>query len=221
MTRAIRIITLLALLLITCHPTPRAAAGPVQPRPNPPLIGDPDALSQFWHDQRWTEGDYYACALYAQASLLESFGYAFAAELAAARELGIAQEWYADDEGAQGLGQPLRAHGIAFVVHGSPDVPPILPERALWRLQLALSAGQSVIVNIDAPELAYYRGSHIKWRTIWITGLRLDAHGLPAHIVANDSYRGPAVEYPVEEFLRAWGNELFNYYGIFVTPPTS
>lgn len=208
-----------AVLLFTFHSVPQAHAGPVLPRPDGPLIGDPAAYSQFWHDQRWTEGDYYACALYAQASLLEAFGYDFAAELAAARDLGLAQGWYADDQGAVGLGQPLRAHGIVFTVHGGPLVPPVAPERALWRLQLALSAGQFAIVNIDAQALSYYRGSHIIWHTIWITGLRLDSNGLPTHVIANDSYHGAAVEYPVEEFLRAWGHELFNYYGIFVLPP--
>lgn len=219
MTRHPIMAALFTLLLLFISPTRIAAAGPVQPRPAPPLIGNPDAWRVLWHDQRWVDGDYYACALYAQASLLEAFGYNFTIELAAARALGLAQGWYADDEGAQGLGQPLRAHNIVFSVHGSPVVPPILPERALWRLQLALSAGQFVIVNIDAQELAYYRGSHIKWHTIWVTGLRFDAEGRPTTIVANDSYRGPAVDYPVEEFSRAWGHELFNYYGIFVTAP--
>jgi hypothetical protein len=215
------LIVWIMLLLMACAPVHHAEAGPILPRPDPPVIGDPAALSRFWHDQRWTEGDYYACALYAQASLLESFGYDFTVERAAARDLGLAQGWYADDTGAIGLGQPLRAHGITFTVHGSPVVPPISPERALWRLQLALSAGQYALVNIDAQALTYYRGSNITWHTIWITGLRIDANGLPTYIIANDSYHGAAVADPVDEFLRAWGNEAFNYYGIFVSPPDS
>ncbi|MBN1566148.1 MAG: hypothetical protein JXA10_20085, partial [Anaerolineae bacterium] len=73
------------------------------------VLGNPRAWAAYWHDQRWAEGDFYACALYAQASVLEALGYDFAAELAAARDLGQRDRWYAPDQGAIGLGQPLRA----------------------------------------------------------------------------------------------------------------
>ena len=59
----------------------------------PSVLGDPGRLAAYWHDQRWTEGDFYACALYAQAAVLESFGYDFATELAAARDLGLRDRW--------------------------------------------------------------------------------------------------------------------------------
>ena len=31
-----------------------------------------------------------------------------------------------------------------------------------------------------------------------------------------NSYRGAAVEYPLNEFVDAWGQESLNYYAIFV-----
>lgn len=195
---------------------PHAHAGPVAPRPAPPVIGDPDGLAAYWHDQRWTEGDYYACALYAQASVLESLGYDFATELDAARELGLAQGWYVADQGVVGLGQALRARGVVYRAHGSPAVDPIPPERALWRLELALRSGRYVLVNINAQALRHYRGSAIVWHTLWITGLRLAPDGTITHVIANDSYHGPAVAYPVAEFLAAWGDPALNFYGIFV-----
>ncbi len=206
-----------AMLLIAGRGFSAAHARPIKPDTFPQVIGTPGALSAYWHDQRWTADDQYACALYAQASVLEAFGYDFEEELAAARILGIAQGWYLPGEGTIGLGQPLRARGIAFEVHSSPLDPPVPPDRALWRLQLALAAGRYALVNVNAQALSYYRGSAVRWHTLWITGLRLDANGIPTTVIANDSYRGAAVEYAVDEFLDAWGHTT-NFYGIFVTP---
>ncbi len=211
---------MLAALLIACASlTPAAAdpanAGPVQPG-RIALLGSPDRLIPYWHDQRWVAGDTYACALYAQASVLEALGYDFDAELAAARDQGLRDGWFSPETGSIGLGQPLRAHHIPFDVFGSPVASGLTPGRALLRLQLELAAGHFVIANVDAQQFTYYRGSAIKWHTLWITGLRLDARGLPLAVIANDSYHGAAVEYPVDEFMAAWGVPEFNYYAIFV-----
>lgn len=180
------------------------------------LIGDPQRLSAYWHDQRWAAGDSYACALYAQAAVLEVLGYNFEDELNAARTLGERDGWFSPQTGTIGLGQPLRARGITFEVFGSPVVPPIQPEHALAWLEWALLVGRYPIVNLDAQQLAYYRGSLTRWHTLWITGMRLDDHGTVTAIIANDSERGAAVDYPVDEFLAAWGSPAFNYYAIFV-----
>ncbi len=182
----------------------------------PLVIGHPDALARYWHDQRWEAQDNYACALYAQASVLEALGYDFPQELAAARELGLRDGWYAPGVGTIGLGQPLRAHGIAFDVFGTSIGGEITRREALIRLVRGLLAGDYVLANLDATQLAYYRGSSIIWHTLWVTGIRLSASG--AVIIANDSYRGAAVEYPLDEFLDAWGQESLNYYAIFVHP---
>lgn len=219
-----RLINLLAAAVLLWLPlegmrVPAAHARPVAPGTFPPLIGDPGTLSAYWHDQRWNTSDHYACALYAQAGVLEAYGYNFEDELAAARETGLAEGWYSPGEGTIGLGQPLRARDIAFEVHGSPIAAPIAPQRALWRLQLALSAGRYALVNVDAQALSYYRGSVILWHTLWVTGLRLDASGRPTSVITNDSFRGAAIEYTVDEFLAAWGHDAFNFYAIFVTPP--
>ncbi|MBI5958563.1 MAG: hypothetical protein HY866_07510 [Chloroflexi bacterium] len=180
------------------------------------LIGSPGRLSAYWHDQRWTAGDEYACALYAQAAVLEALGYNFERELADMRALGQRDGWYSPQSGTIGLGQPLRAKDVPFEVFGSPIVPPISPARALARLQRALLAGRYPLVNLDAQRLSYYHGSAIRWHTLWVTGMRLDAAGHVITIIASDSYRGAAVEYPVDEFMAAWGSVEFNYYAIFV-----
>lgn len=210
-------VVLLAAALLAAGIRP-AQAGPRRPD-YAPVIGMPQRLAVYWHDQRWTDGDFYACALYAQASVLEAFGYDFDAELAAARALGERDGWYATDTGAIGLGQPLRAKGIAFEVFGTSRAGFVPRDRALYRLMRALSAGRYPIVNLDAQQLSYYRGTAIHWHTIWITGMRLGPDGLAVSVIANDSYRGAAVEYAVDEFLEAWGAEALNYYGIFVIPP--
>jgi hypothetical protein len=193
--------------------TGQAAARPVQPG-FARVIGDPARWSAYWHDQRWVAGDEYACALYAQASVLAALGYSFDTELKAARDLGQQDGWFDPDTGTLGLGQPLRARGITFDVFGSPAAAPIRPERALARLEWMLLAGRLAIANLDAQQLTYYRGSAIHWHTLWITGLRLDDRGTITAVITNDSTHGAAVEYPAEEFLAAWG--AFNYYAIFV-----
>ncbi|NDJ79032.1 MAG: hypothetical protein GYB65_22505 [Chloroflexi bacterium] len=203
---------LIALLLLAG--TQPALAGPVEPD-YLPLIGKPAQLAVFWHDQRWTPGDEYACALYAQASVMEAMGYNFARELETMRSLGQRDNWYNPQTGTIGLGQPFLAKGIAYQSFGSPVDDTLTHERALYRLQRELSAGQYVIVNINAQLLSYYRGSAITWHTLWITGMRFDGQGTATHVIANDSYHGPAVEYPIDEFLNAWASE-FNYYGIFI-----
>lgn len=211
-----------AILVLSLVLAALSAAGAGAERPQPPprdrLIGSPVRWSAFWHDQRWQPGDAYACALYAQASVLAALGYNFADELAAARAQGQRDGWYSPDSGAIGLGQPLRARGVRFEVHGTPLAGPIAPDRALNRLALALLAGRFVIANVNAQELSYYRGSAIRWHTLWITGMRLDALGTPETIIANDSTRGAAVEYPADEFAAAWGSDDLNYYAIFVRP---
>ncbi len=205
------------LAIIVIIPVSHAAARPVQPAFGA-VIGDPGRWAGYWHDQRWVAGDEYACALYAQASVLEALGYRFDIELQAARDLGQRDGWFDPRSGTIGLGQPLRAKGIAFDVFGGPLAAPMAPPRALARLEWMLLAGRLPIVNLDAQQLSYYRGSAIRWHTLWITGLRLDDQGRITAIIANDSYQGAAVDYPVEEFLAAWGTPAFNYYAIFVHP---
>jgi hypothetical protein len=202
----------LAGVIALCPPAARA--GPAEPD-HPPLIGTPQALARYWHDQRWVPGDAYACALYAQASVMHAQGYDFQAELDAMRALGQRDGWYDPRRGAIGLGQPFRARAIPYRSFGSPLDDSLTHDRALYRLMRELSAGRYVIVNVDAQILPYYHGSAIQWHTLWITGLRLDAAGRVTTIIANDSYRGPAVAYAVEDFLDAWASD-FNYYGIFV-----
>jgi hypothetical protein len=209
------LLSILLLLLWAGGSISPAQAGRAQP-PFERLIGDPARLSAYWHDQRWAVGDEYACALYAQASVLEALGYDFEHELAEMRVQGQRDGWFSPQTGTIGLGQPLRANGIRFDVFGSPVVSPISPARALARLHRALLAGQYPLVNLDAQQLAAYRGSAVRWHTLWITGLRLDAAGFVSAIIANDSTRGAAVEYPVQEFMAAWGSAEFNYYAIFV-----
>jgi len=206
----------LTILIVMLTGLP-ADAGPLHPR-TILLVGSPDRLARYWHDQRWVEGDTYACALYAQASVLEALGYDFDAELAAARESGLRDGWFEPDVGSMGLGQPLRAHKILFEAFGSPVAKDLTPDRALRRLHRELAAGHFAVTNLDAQQLAHYRGSAIKWHTLWITGMHLDTHGLPLSVIANDSYRGAAVEYPISEFLAAWGTPEFNFYAIFVHP---
>ena len=206
-----RIILMAGLLL----PVQGVMAGPREPV-HPVIIGMPRQLAVFWHDQRWTEGDFLACALYAQASVLEALGYGFDAELDAMRQEGLRDGWYSPQNGTTGLGQPLRTRGLTFDVLGTPRDTRVNRERALYRLMRELSLGHYPIVNINAQQLAYYRGSNIKWHTIWITGMRFDEQGQPLTVIANDSYHGAAVEYPIDEFLDAWGTEEFNYYAIFV-----
>lgn len=198
------------------HPQPTTQAVPAAPQ-HPLIIGQPDRLARFWHDQRWINGDYRACALYAQASLLEALGYDFQTELDLMRAQGIREGWYDPAHGTIGLGQPLRRHAIAFDPFGTPAAGDIHPQRALLRLQLELSAGRYVIANVNAQALDHYRGSAVVWHTLWITGLRLDRTGLPVSVFTNDSYRGAAIEYPIDQFLAAWGTPEFNYYAIFVT----
>jgi hypothetical protein len=205
----------ITVMLIVLIPFGTASAGPVQPQAITQL-GSPDRLAPYWHDQRWVPGDEMACALYAQASVLEALGYDFAAELAAARDLGLRDGWYSPETGSTGLGQPLRARRVPFDVFGTPVANGLTPDRALLRLQFELLSGHFVIANIDAQQLRYYRGSAIKWHTLWITGLRLDADGQPLAVVANDSYHGARVEYPIDEFMAAWGTPAFNFYAIFV-----
>jgi hypothetical protein len=190
-----------------------------QPSRQSAVVGNPAELARYWHDQRWTQGDFYACALYAQASVLEALGYDFAAELSAARVLGQRDGWYVPDVGAIGLGQPLRAKGISFNVFGTPVGGRIPRWLALFRLLRGVAAGDYVIINLDATRLSYYRGSAITWHTIWVTGLRLDERGRITTVIANDSYHSAAVEYPVGEILDGWGHERLNYYAIFVHPP--
>ena len=216
-TRAIRLLVLIALCGSVLLPG-RVQAGPAHPDVLR-LIGQPDRLRAYWHDQRWNAEDSYACALYAQASVMEVFGYPFANSLANARELGLRDHWFDPNKGTIGLGQPFRAWSIPFEVYGSPIRPPIAPERALLRLELELLAGHFPIVNVDAWQLSVYRGSAVRWHTLWITGVRLDAAGRPTAVIANDSLRGAAVEYPPGEFLAAWGSDAFNFYAIFVHAP--
>jgi hypothetical protein len=192
-----------------------ARAGPLNPHFFR-LIGNPDNLAVYWHDQRWESTDNYACALYAQASVLEALGYNFAEELQVARDLGQRDGWYTPGVGTIGLGQSLRARGVTFDVFGTSMGGEITRREALFRLRRAVSMGDYALVNLDATRLAYYRGSNVIWHTIWVTGLRLDANGEITTIIANDSFRGAAVEYDVNEFLDAWGHESLNYYGIFI-----
>lgn len=194
------------------------ARGPRRPD-YPPLVGNPTALSIYWHDQRWQESDYYACALYAQAAVLEAFGFNFRDELAAARTQGQRDGWYDPGLGTIGLGQPLRAHDITFEVYGSPRADYLTPTRSIARLQMEIAAGRYALVTVNAQALGYYQGSPIQYHTLWITGIRLDEDGYPISIIANDSYRGPAVEYPPGEFILAWGAPELNYYAIFIRPP--
>lgn len=216
---SLRIACLLLAAALLIAPARPAGARPITPELRR-LLGDPVRWSAYWHDQRDRPGDAYACALYAQASVLEALGYDFETELAAARVLGERDRWYTPTGGAYGLGQPLRARGIAFAVFGSPLAEELTPSRALLRLEYELAAGRLALVNVDAWRLAYYRGSPVRWHTLWITGLRRDEQGRAQTIIANDSTRGAAVEYGVDEFLDAWGSE-FNYYAIFVRVPES
>ncbi len=126
-----------------------------QPPHQATIIGNPAELARYWHDQRWTQGDFYACALYAQASVLEALGYDFAVELAAARTLGIRDGWFAPDGGAIGLGQPLRAKGITFDVFGTSAGGRIPRWLALFRLLRGVAAGDYVIINLDATQVNY------------------------------------------------------------------
>jgi hypothetical protein len=194
-----------------------AHAGPVNPH-YVRFIGSPERLAAYWHDQRWESQDSYACALYAQASVLHALGYDFAEELRAARELGLRDGWYSPTTGAIGLGQPLRARGVRFEAFGTSVGGTITRRDALYRLRRALAVGQYAIVNLNAARLSYYRDSGVIWHTIWVTGLAMDANGEITTVIANDSLRGAAVEYPVNEFLDAWGHESLNYYAIFVSP---
>jgi hypothetical protein len=232
MTRRISplLVSLSILVMIAAVPPADAAPQPVFPQRAPApalplrpgyvrLVGSPDQLSAYWHDQRWQPGDAYACALYAQASVLEALGYDFAMEMEAARSLGFRDGWYTDKNGAVGLGQPLRARGIRYESFGTSLAGEVRPWQALFRLQRGLAAGHFALVNLDAQQLSYYRDSAIRWHTLWITGLRFDADGRLTSVIANDSYRGPAVAYPAEEFISAWGHEALNYYAIFVVPP--
>ncbi len=215
--RVIHLLILIAVVSGSLTPG-RALAGPVHPEVLR-LIGQPDSLSAYWHDQRWNPEDSYACALYAQASVMEALGYSFADALEDARALGLRDHWYDPNQGTIGLGQPLRVWGIPFEVYGSPIRSPIAPQRAMARLELELLAGHYPIVNVDAWQLSAYRGSAVRWHTLWITGIRLDAAGRPTAVIANDSLRGAAVEYAPGEFLAAWGSDAFNFYAIFVHTP--
>ena len=123
------------------------------------------------------------------------------------------------DQGAIGLGQPLRARGVTFDVFGTSREGDISPHDALTRLRRGIAMGDYVLVNLDATQLSHYRSRAIVWHTIWITGLRLDGQGRITDVIANDSTNGAAVDYPVSEFLAAWGHERLNYYAIFVHPP--
>jgi len=199
---------LIVVFLLSAEPV---EAGPRQPD-YLPLIGTPNQLARFWHSQG---GDGYDCALYAQASVLEALGYDFAAELEAMRELGQRDGWYDPNVGTIGLGQPLRAHTIPFDVFGTSLADGLTTERALYELKRQLSAGRYALVNLDAQKLTYYRGSAVRFHTVWVTGIRQDANGNVISIITNDSLRGPLVEYPVAEFLAAWASQ-FNYYAIFV-----
>lgn len=213
-TTSVRTGAIVALALWLAITQGAALAGPVEPD-YLPLIGTPDALARYWHDQRYVAGDAYACALYAQASVMAALGLDFAEELAEARALGQRDNWFDPEQGAIGLGQPLYANGIRYQSFGSPLDETLTAERALYRLMRELSAGRFAIANVDATRLSYYRGSAIVRHTLWVTGLRLDARGRVTHVITNDSYRGPAVEYPVDEFMAAWASE-FNFYAIFV-----
>lgn len=133
------------------------------------VLGDPDRLGTYWHDQRWLPRDVYACALYAQASILEAFGYDFATELAAMRDEGRRDGWYAPGQGVIGLGQPLRTRGITFDVFGTSLAGPISRQAALNRLRWHVALGDYALVNLDATRLAAYYGSPVAWHTVWVT----------------------------------------------------
>jgi hypothetical protein len=173
--------------------------------------------NQFIYQYDGRGNDTYACSLYSQAAVLEAMGFSFDEELIEARDLGLREGWYKEGGGSTGLGQPFAANNIPYEEYGFHDRT-ITPEAALDRLESELTAGNYAVLNIDAPKLSAYRGEVVGGHSIWVTGIRTDADGFTTHIIANDSYWGETREYPVDEFLTAWGSQ-FNYYGVFARNP--
>jgi hypothetical protein len=202
--------------LIQSPATPLVLVVDPPPAPSQPsTIGDPQALEQYVHNQNLVKGDSHACSLYAQTGVMAAMGYDFNTELQNVRVLGSEDKWYTPGQGSSGLGQPFAAKGIPYETYGFDAH--IESDAALNKLESELQAGHYPVVSLDATKLSIYKGTGVAGHTIWITGAELDANGETTHIIANDSFWGKSVSYPVGEFMNAWGSQ-FNYYAVFAQP---
>lgn len=126
------------------------AAQPEAEQPAPDgFIGNAENLEsparrQYSYQYDVNRNDTYACALYAQAAVMEGMGYNFDEELRAARALGEEEGWFTESGGSTGLGQPLAARNIPYEQYwGEPENGTELISRddALIKLQSELEAG--------------------------------------------------------------------------------
>jgi len=212
---------------------------PIVSPPASTLMGRPIEMSQYAHQQNRKE---YTCALFAQASVMQAMGVDLKldTEIANAVQTGQKEGWYSPTQGTSGLGQRLSAHGIpadTFYTEASPNNTPAQAEanreQAFSRLETELQQGHYPIVSVNAKYLQTvtslddgaaqtYKGTGVQGHAVWITGLRSDDQGNVTGVIANDSFWGESVEYPVDQFMNAWGSNpppTVNYYSVFARQP--
>jgi hypothetical protein len=194
------------------------------------------ARRQYEYKYPGKGNDRLACALYAQAGVMEAMGHNFDVELAEARTLGMTgadgksgtdDDWFSETGATEGLGQPFAANNIPYETYWGlqpPEGQTITRDIALGKLKSELEAGHYPVLSFDARQLSDFStgtasDKAVKGHAAWIVGLQLNEAGEISHVIANDSHWGAIKYYPVDEFLNAWGHSGHDYYAVFAQKP--
>lgn len=203
---------------------------------NTNIIGNPENLesprrNQYSHKYTGKTNDTYACALYAQSAVMEAMGHDFNTELLEAKAgpdgvVNTADDaYFSDAQGAAGLGQPFQANGIPYETQWGADpanTTPVTRESALNRLKSELEAGHYPVASFNAQGLSAFSTGDKSDRAVqghaaWIVGLKTNEAGDITEVIVNDSHWGDIKEYPIDEFMNAWG--VNDYYAVFASKP--